>query len=825
MTDPTFSHYEIREKIGQGGMGEVHLAHDTSLDRRAALKFLPESLQNNETAKKRFLREAKSAAALDHPYICKIYEIGEAEGRSFIAMEYVRGQTLEQKLAKGPLPLDQTIRIASEIAEALETAHQEGIVHRDLKPSNIMLTEGGHAKVMDFGLAKRLASKGGVGSQFETATQLTDKGATLGTLAYMSPEQLRSESIDTRSDIFSFGLVLYEMLAGIHPFSKETSMDTAAGILNQEPAPLSRYVKDVPDRLEYAVTKMLAKDPAERYQLVHDVRTDLGRVRARGVEVETPPRIGKRTLAAAALAALIAVVAWLIASMVPREPLSVAVLPLRNLSQDPMESDYLAEGISQAVITKLTQAGLRVTPWETARRYGHASEPAEDIARELNVDTVLVGTFQLSGDRILTTLSLVEGKSGLQSWADEFEQPYQDIFRMQREIAMGAATSLKKKLTGEEEELLATPESRSVDAYDFYMQGAHIIQEGGEEATNIAFEYFTRAVELDPNLAEAHVGLGAAYVERYFYGWGGLSSLDNAEASYQTALQLNPASMRARRGLIQVHSFRGQKEACLIQGQLAARSNRADNWEALLVRADAYAYGGLPDRAPPLYRRVIEMDPLNQGAHWQVTMAFHMAGAFEETIEAGNAYLRRFGDDALVHAHLGSSHQLVGNDERAREHHEKALEFTPAHFLTLYYGGLFFEEAGERERAEQVWQRGVKLVEAELEAHPDHALLRFVLASFYSLRGERESALAEEKQALTGNVNGIGLVMLAAVRAKLGETDRAAELLRRALRQGGLPHVWKVLFEAASVPPPRSADFDQFVEEYEAEEQRLRELY
>ncbi len=828
-------HYEVIELIGSGGMGEVFLAHDQSLGRRVALKLLPEDLQQDETTKKRFLREAKSAAALDHPYICKIYEIGEAEGNSFIAMEYVGGETLQQRLARGPLPLEDAERIAAEIAEALETAHQKGIVHRDLKPSNIMLSTGGHVKVLDFGLAKQVTDTTGADSQFETESQLTGKGLTPGTPAYMSPEQLRGEAVDPRSDIFSLGLVVYEMLAGAHPFVGATSMDTTAGILNKAPTPLSGYRKDIPEPLEHLVEKMLAKTPDDRYQLVHEVRTDLARARGTIAPTRRTPlwknrRIGLSMGAVALVAVLVALGAWWLASS-RDAPVSstghpsVAVLPLRNLSQDPMESDYLAEGISQAVITKLTQAGLRVTSWETARRYGHSGEPAESIGQELNVDNVLVGTFQLSGDRILTTLALVEAKSGLQSWADEFEEPFEDLFQVQRRIAMGAATSLKKELTGEEEIALATPESRSVDAYDFYMQGAHILQEGGEEATSIAFEYFTRAVELDANLTEAHVGLGAAHFGRFFYGWGGLNSLDNAEASYEKALELNAESMRARRGLIQVRFSRGLSEGCLIQGQLAARSDRPNGVEALLARADAYAYGGLPDRAQPLYRRVIEMDPLNQAAHWQLFLAFLVTGEFEESIEAGNTYLRRFGDDAMVHTHVAVSHQILASGNRALEHYEKALEFTSTHFLTLYYGGLFFEKVGEHDRAEEVWQRGVKLFEADLELHPDHALLRFVLASLYGLLGEHESALTEEEQALTGNVSGIGLPMLAAVRAKQGEADRAAELLRHALRQGGLPYLWKLFFQAASVPPPQSAAFDQFLQEYEAEEQRLRELY
>ncbi len=271
-------------------MGEVFLARDQTLDRRVALKFLPENLQQDETAKKRFLREAKSAAALDHPYICKIYETGEAEGRPFIAMEYVRGETLEHRLAREALPLAEAGRIASEIAEALETAHQSNIVHRDLKPSNIMLTEGGHVKVLDFGLAKRVASSEGTGSQFETASRLTAEGTTLGTVAYMSPEQLRAEAVDARSDIFSFGVVLYEMLAGAHPFAKATSMDSAAAILSQAPRPLSHHRKEVPELLEHVVGKMVAKVPEERYQLVHEVRTDLDRVKDRSGAVPVPAR-------------------------------------------------------------------------------------------------------------------------------------------------------------------------------------------------------------------------------------------------------------------------------------------------------------------------------------------------------------------------------------------------------------------------------------------------------------------------------------------------------------------------------------------------------
>ena len=665
LTGKTLSHYKIQEKLGRGGMGEVFLAQDQSLDRRVALKLLATELEHDETAKKRFLREAKSAAALDHPYICKIYEIGEAEVSlqpersasgaravgvgprgtrkcSFIAMEYIGGETLGDRVKRNALTLLEAQRIASEILEALETAHRENIVHRDLKPSNIMLTVGGHVKVLDFGLAKRMTGPEAADSQFETASQLTGKGMTLGTLAYMSPEQLRGQPVDARSDIFSFGIVLYEMLAGEHPFSKATSMDTAASILNLPQPPLTRYRPEAPELLDHIVSKMLAKEPGERYQLVHEVRTDLERVASGATVPETRlptikiPKLEKkqiRIIGAAAFAALVLVAALVFLpdafgpSTTRAGPPSVAVLPLTNISDDPLESDYLADGISQAVTSKLTQVGLRVTPWETAQRFRDSNRSAEAVARELNVEAVLVGTFQVAGDQILTNVSLIEAENGFQSWADIIVEPYEDIFRMQLRIATGVAESLKKELTGEEVETLAKPAAQSVEAYDFYLQGAHFALEGSQESTNVAFQFFSRAVELDPNLVEAHVGLGSVYSARYNYGWeGGLENLESAEASFEKALRLNPADMRARRGLIFVYFFRGRSEACLIHGKEAARAGEPHDVETLMTQAQAYLMGGIPDRGAPLFRRITEMDPANDGAHWNLTWAHAWAG-------------------------------------------------------------------------------------------------------------------------------------------------------------------------------------------------------
>jgi serine/threonine protein kinase/TolB-like protein/tetratricopeptide (TPR) repeat protein len=827
------SHYVVQKKLGHGGMGDVFLAQDRRLDRRVALKLLAEGLEKDETARRRFMQEARSAAALDHPYICKIYEIGEVKGKSFLAMEYIGGETLADRLKGRSLPLAETLRIALEIAEALETAHRERIVHRDLKPANIMLTVGGHVKVLDFGLAKRLEPQGAVDSQFETASRLTGDGLTLGTIAYMAPEQIRGQAVDARWDVFSFGIVLHEMLSGAHPFARSTSVETAAAILNLPAPPMA----DVPEPLERIINKMLAKEPDGRYQNVHEVRTDLERVAEQPRLSEEPSASrqpaasgpGRRHVgwAALALGALVAAIAvWRSGPFAPsvEGPPSVAVLPMTNISEDPLESDYLADGICQAVTTKLTQVGLRVTPWETARRYRDRGNSADAIARELNVDAVLTGTFQISGNQILTNVSLVDAHTGFQSWADIIVEPHEDIFQMQLRIATGVASSLKQVLSGEEEQALAVPESRSVDAYDFYLQGAYFMKEGTEEATKVALDYFTRAIDLDPNLAEAYVGTGAVHDARYWYFWGGgATNLDRAEASYERALRLDPASMRAHRGLIMVYTYRGRHEAALAQGQLARRAGRPDDVETLLARAEAYHYAGLIDRSLPLYRRVLEIDPANDAAHWHLAVAFSFGGAYEDAIRAGDVYFSRFGDDALLHDQVARAHHALGHPERARQHYEKA---TAVSYPVAFFGlGLLFEQLGERERAEEAWRRGVELLAPRLKASPDDPHTATYLACFYGLLGERSPFLALKRTLVATGYSFDGFWDLAAVEARVDGTERAVELMRAAVRKGTFSPRWERSFDIAAISLPASEAMDAFRQECEADDRRLRDLY
>ena len=760
-TDQPLSRYEILDKIGEGGMGEVFLARDTTLERRVALKFLPEQLQKDETSRKRFLLEAKSAAALDHPYICKIYEIGDLDGRSFIAMEYVEGETLARRLQKGAMPTGEAVRLATEIVEALETAHAAGIVHRDLKPANIMITESEHVKVMDFGLAKRIEAPSENETRAETAARLTGTGVMMGTPAYMSPEQMRAAPVDRRSDTFSLGVVLYEMLTGVHPFSKNTAIDTIAAILGEDPEPLSRHEAALPELLEHVVGKMTAKSPDERYQQVREVRIDLNRVRepsAEGVTAavqgqplaaRTPARtrLGVGTVAVVALAilALLAGAAWWVNSMIPSGSQSVAFLPLENISDEPEESDAIADNINEFVALRMGNAGLRVTPWETARLVRVTDEP-ERTARLLGVDAVIFGTFEIDEeDRIFIELTLVLAETGEQVWEERFQVPIEELLGLVTDIAVAAADSLSGELTGAAQEALAAPESLFFDAVDFYAQGAYyLLRDFSSEGTNVALDYFNLALEIDPGLVQAHVGLGAAKVQRYFFFGGGGEDLDQARASYREALDLDESSMRARRGLVTVNFLRGEPlEDTLRLGLEAERLGRRDDVETLLTRAAAFNFGGLGEYVLPLLREALDIDPVNQEARYSI-VSFGWGHGGSHVIEAADEYFLIVGDDPEVHKYVAFEHHMLGNTELARDHYEIAMGLggsrgapSAGDLEAFLFGGMLFEQLGDADVAEEAWQRGKGIAEQALQSAPDNPHLGLMLASFYAVLGKR----------------------------------------------------------------------------------------
>ena len=551
----TLRHYEIHSVLGEGGMGRVYLAEDTKLKRKVALKVLPAAGSGDQEGRRRLLREAQAVAALDHPNICAIYEVDEASDPCYIAMQYVEGETLEARMEKGRLSLDDSLNIAAQIADALCEAHSHGIIHRDVKPSNVMLSSRGQVKVLDFGLAKT-ASGGLTGpDKTETKSFLTAPGMVLGTVPYMSPEQLRGKPVDARTDIFSFGAVLYEMLSGRRAFAGSSDAETIGAILHERPLELSSIDSGIPKALEDVVGKCLAKDVSDRYQNVEQVARDLKAARSGELAAMGPaPRtldkteIGMPTnrrasvlddagtarktsgvgylvsavrrqgwgvmLATAGAIMLAAVLGYYFYAARGGEAIdSIAVLPFVNVGNDP-NTEYLSDGLSDSIINSLSQLpNLKdVISFSSVMRYKGKEIDPQAVGRELNVAAVLMGRLSLRGDDVLVSTELVDVKNNRRLWGGQYNRKLANVFTLQGEIAQQISERLRLKLSGEEKERLTRPSTENAEAYQPYLQGRYYTWKNTDEATLKSGGYFQQAIGKDPNFALAYVGLADYYV-------------------------------------------------------------------------------------------------------------------------------------------------------------------------------------------------------------------------------------------------------------------------------------------------------------------------
>jgi eukaryotic-like serine/threonine-protein kinase len=479
-----FSHYEVLRKLGAGGMGEVHLALDTLLHRRVAIKFLPTRSESDSVAKKRLIREAQAAAALDHPNICAIYDVGEEQGRSFIVMQYIEGDTIASRLAAARLDVRDALDIAVQIAQALSEAHSRGIVHRDIKPQNIMVTPRGQVKVLDFGLAQRLNPAPALDSVAETASQLTGAGVLVGTMPYMSTEQVRGEALDARTDVFSFGVVLYEMLSGQRLFAASTAADVISAILTRDPPPLARYSSSLPAQLTRIVERCLRKDRADRYASARELLDDLEQVAAAVRGFPSP------------------------AEAAP----SIAVLPFVNMSADP-ENEYFCDGLAEELLNALTKIEhLRVAARTSAFSFKSKDKDVREIGRELNVRTVLEGSVRRAGDRIRITAQLVKVEDGYHLWSERYDRKLKDIFDIQDEISLAIAEALKVRLLSGEKAAVLKRYTRDTEAYQLYLRGRYFWQKFSPEGWSKARTCFEQAIQKDPGFALAYSGLADSLV-------------------------------------------------------------------------------------------------------------------------------------------------------------------------------------------------------------------------------------------------------------------------------------------------------------------------
>jgi TolB-like protein/Tfp pilus assembly protein PilF/predicted Ser/Thr protein kinase len=626
----TISHYRILDKLGEGGMGVVYKAQDTKLDRIVALKFLPQHLTSDSVEKERFVQEAKAASALNHPNITTIHEIDEFEGQMFIVMEYCEGKTLKQIIEKETLSIRKVLDIGIQICEGLTIAHEKGIVHRDIKSANIMLTPRGQVKIMDFGLAK-----------LKGATRLTQTRSTLGTAAYMSPEQAQGEEVDQRSDIFSFGVVLYELLTGKLPFGGEHQAAIVYSIINEEPQPVGRYNNQVSTDLERIVSKALVKEKEERYQHIDDLLADLRREKksleyvktgplAQPVATRKPVKRKTLPLVVAGLAVLIVIVGYF-ALLYKKELKSgskmLAVLPFENLGAP--EQEYFAAGITEEITTQLAKvSGLGVISRTSVLQYKDTRKTVQQIGKELGVQYVLEGTILWDksevNSRVRINPQLIRVKDGIHVWAETYDRALEQIFALQSDVAEKVASALDVTLLETEKGSMAARPTDNLQAYEYYLRGNEYRSRSWDEKDyRIAIQMYEKAVELDPRFALAYCGLSRAHEELYWYYYDRTQErLKKAKEAVDRALELKPDLPEAHLAL-GYYYYHGSLDYDHASEQFAiAQKDQPNNSELLLAIGAIQRRQGKWEQAVTNIKKAAELDPRSN------TMAVEVAWTY-----------------------------------------------------------------------------------------------------------------------------------------------------------------------------------------------------